>query len=83
MTVPFAHLLRQRKVVIVAAVLLVSTAAIYGLVHLTSRPAKIPAFEVTREEFVDSLQFRGEVKATRSLTLSAPAGAGELRFFSG
>ena len=39
----------------------------------------IPAFEVKREEFVDSLQFRGEVKATRSVTVSAPAEAGELQ----
>jgi HlyD family secretion protein len=77
--VSFGHLVRQRKAVIVAALLLISSAAIYGLVHLTIRPAKIPAFEVKREEFIDSLQFRGEIKATRSLTLSAPATAGELQ----
>jgi HlyD family secretion protein len=76
---PFRSLLQHRKAWIVAAVLLASTAAIYGLVHLTNKPSNIPAFEVKREEFVDSLQFRGEVKATRSLTVSAPAGAGDLQ----
>jgi RND family efflux transporter MFP subunit len=68
-----------RKAWVVLAVLFAGTAAIYGLVHLTSKPSKVPAFEVKREEFVDSLQFRGEVKATRSLTVSAPSEAGELQ----
>ncbi len=72
-------LLQHRKAIIVTAVLLISSAAIYGLVHLSGQPAKIPAFEVKREEFVDSLQFRGEVKATKSLAVSAPAEAGELQ----
>jgi HlyD family secretion protein len=72
-------LLKQRKVILLAAILLVSTAAIYGLVHLSTQPAKIPAFEVKQEEFVDSLQFRGEVRATKSLAVSAPAEAGELQ----
>ena len=67
------NLLRQRKAIIVIAVLFASSAAIFGLVHLSRQPAKIPAFDVKREEFVDSLQFRGEVKATKSLTVSAPA----------
>jgi RND family efflux transporter MFP subunit len=72
-------LFRQRKAIVVVAVLFVGCAAIYGLVRLSSQPAKIPAFEVKREEFIDSLQFRGEVKATRSLAVSAPAEAGELQ----
>ena len=72
-------LLKQRKVILLAAILLVSTAAIYGLVHLSTQPAKIPAFEVKQEEFVDSLQFRGEVRATKSLAVSAPAEGGELQ----
>ena len=42
-------------------------------------PLSIPAFEVKREEFIDSVQFRGEVKAMKSLTISAPAEAGDLQ----
>ena len=30
-------------------------------------------------EFVDALQIRGEIKASRSITLTAPAEAGDLR----
>src|ERR1700722_18767525 len=75
----FPNVLKQRRFLIVAAVLLVGGAAVFGLVHLSNRSSAIPAFEVKREEFVDSLQFRGEVKAMKSLTISAPAEAGELQ----
>jgi HlyD family secretion protein len=79
MTYRIQNVLKQRKAMIVAAVLFVSSAAIFGLVHLSNRSSTIPAFEVKREEFVDSVQFRGEVKAMKSLTISAPAEAGELQ----
>ncbi len=36
-------------------------------------------YEVKRGEFLDSLQFRGEVKALKSVTISAPAEAGDLQ----
>ncbi len=75
----YQDVLKRRKAIIVAAILLVSSAAIFGLVHLSNRSSTIPAFEVKREEFVDSVQFRGEVKAMKSLTVSAPAEAGELQ----
>src|SRR5919106_2721674 len=43
-----------------------------------SAPA-VPSAPVVRGEFVDSIQTQGELKASRSLTLRAPADAGELR----
>jgi len=79
MTYRIRNLLKQRKVMMVVAALLASSAAIFGLVHLSNRSSMVPAFEVKREEFVDSVQFRGEVKAMKSLTISAPAEAGELQ----
>jgi HlyD family secretion protein len=79
MTYRIRNLLKQRKAMIVVAALLASSAAIFGLVHLSNRSSMVPAFEVKREEFVDSVQFRGEVKAMKSLTISAPAEAGELQ----
>jgi HlyD family secretion protein len=60
-------------------VLFVSSAAIFGLVRFSTRPSTIPAFDVKREEFVDTVQLRGEVKAMKSVTISAPAEAGELQ----
>ncbi len=79
MTYRIQNLLKQRKAMIVGAVLFVSSAAIFGLVRLSNRSSTIPAFEVKREEFVDSVQLRGQVKAMKSLTVSAPAEAGELQ----
>ena len=37
------------------------------------------ALEVKRGEFIDSAQFHGEIAALRSITISAPAEAGELQ----
>ena len=79
MTSRFQNVLKHRKSMIVLAVLFLGSAAIFGLVRLSTRSSTIPAFEVKREEFVDSVQFRGEVKAMKSLSISAPAEAGELQ----
>lgn len=46
---------------------------------LTGRAAPdVPTTEVTRGEFVDRLELRGNIQATRSVVLSAPMQAGEL-----
>ena len=70
---------RQRKGAAVAVLLFMSTAAIYGLLRISNRPSAIPAFDVKRDEFVDTVQFRGDVKAMKSVTVSAPSEAGELQ----
>ena len=46
-----------------------------------SRPDPIPlrSAEARLGEFVEALQIRGEIKAGRSVTLTAPAEAGDLR----
>jgi RND family efflux transporter MFP subunit len=70
---------KRRRAMLVVAVLLVSSVAIFGLVRFSRRPSTIPSFDVKRGEFVDTVQLRGEVKAMRSVTVSAPAEAGELQ----
>jgi RND family efflux transporter MFP subunit len=70
---------KRRRAMLVVAVLLVSSVAIFGLVRFSRRSSAIPSFDVKRGEFVDSVQLRGEVKAMRSVTVSAPAEAGELQ----
>ena len=52
--------------------------AVLGAVRYSNRFPAIPTFEVKRGEFIDSVQFRGEVKAMKSVTISAPAEAGDL-----
>jgi len=52
---------------------------VLGAVRLGRRTPTVPTIEVKRGEFLDSLQFRGEVKAMKSVTLSAPSEAGDLQ----
>ena len=68
----------QRKAMVVVLVL-VGAAGVLGAVRYSNRPPAIPTFEVKRSEFIDSVQFRGEVKAMKSVTISAPAEAGDLQ----
>lgn len=68
----------QRKAMVVVALLLVGSGAVLGAVRYSNRSPGVPTFEVKRDEFIDSVQFRGEVKAMKSITISAPAEAGDL-----
>jgi HlyD family secretion protein len=68
----------QRKAMVVVALLSMGSGALLGAVRYSNRSPAIPTFEVKRGEFIDSVQFRGEVKAMKSLTISAPAEAGDL-----
>ena len=75
----FHRLLIQGKGMIVAIVLLTGSGVVLGAVRLAKRTPTVPTIEVKREEFLDSTQFRGEVKALKSVTISAPAEAGDLQ----
>jgi RND family efflux transporter MFP subunit len=66
-------------VIAVGLVLLVGSGAIFGLVRYTKRKPDVPVFEVKRSEFLDVIQFRGDVKATKSITIAAPSEAGDLQ----
>jgi multidrug efflux pump subunit AcrA (membrane-fusion protein) len=66
-------------VLLIGAVLLAGSGMVLGAVRLGRRTPAVPTFEVKRGEFTDSLQFRGEVKALKSVTISAPAEAGDLQ----
>ena len=68
----------QRKAMVVGALLVLGSGAVLGAVRYSNRFPAIPTFEVKRGEFIDSVQFRGEVKAMKSVTISAPAEAGDL-----
>lgn len=68
----------QRKAMVVVALLLMGSGAVLGAVTYSNRSPAVPTFAVKRGEFIDSVQFRGEVKAMKSVTISAPAEAGDL-----
>jgi hypothetical protein len=60
-------------------VLVVACALLLGAIRYSHRLPAIPMIEVKRGEFLDSLKIRGEIKALRSIGVSAPAEAGDLQ----
>jgi len=75
----FRQLSMQRKAVAIAVLMLAGSGVVLGAVRLGKRTPTVPTIEVKRGEFLDSLQFRGEVKALKSVTISAPSDAGDLQ----
>jgi HlyD family secretion protein len=69
----------RRKVLVITIILVAGSGVVLGAARLSRRSPTLPTFEVKRGEFLDSLQFRGEVKALKSVTISAPAEAGDLQ----
>jgi RND family efflux transporter MFP subunit len=75
----FLRLWIRRKVLVITILVLAGSGVVLGAVRLTHRSPTVPTLEVKRGEFLDSLQFRGDVKALKSVTISAPADAGDLQ----
>ena len=69
----------ERPKSVTVSVLILVSAGTIGAVRLTSRPPAVATAEVKLGEFVDSLEFRGEVKALKSVSITAPAEAGDLQ----
>src|SRR5271170_6806347 len=78
-TTPIKQLWIRRKVMVVVAVPLIGSGVVLGAVRYSNRAPEVSTSEVKRGEFIDSIQFRGEVKAMKSVTISAPAEAGDLQ----
>ena len=75
----FRQLSMQRKAMAIAILVLAGSGVLLGAARLGKRAPTVPTIAVKRGEFLDSLQFRGEVKALKSVTISAPAEAGDLQ----
>jgi len=68
----------QRKAAVVIVVL-VTSGVVLGAVRLIGHSPSVPTLIIQRGEFVDSVEFRGEIKALKSIGINAPAEAGELQ----
>ncbi|MGD0890310.1 MAG: HlyD family efflux transporter periplasmic adaptor subunit [Terracidiphilus sp.] len=68
-----------KKAWTVAAVLAFASAAVFAFVHYSRKAPTVPTFQVKRGEFLDALQFRGQLKAMKSVTITAPSNAGDLQ----
>jgi RND family efflux transporter MFP subunit len=75
----FRQLSIQRKAIAIVILVLAGSGVVLGAARLGKRTPTVPTIEVKREEFLDSRQFRGEVKALKSVTISAPSEAGDLQ----
>src|SRR5271169_1084722 len=69
----------RRKAMAVVLLVLAGSGVVLGAVRLGKRAPTVPTIEVKRGEFLDSLEFRGEIKALKSVTISAPSEAGDLQ----
>jgi HlyD family secretion protein len=69
-----------RRTTVVVLVLLAASVAVLGMVRYSSRHTPpVATYQVKRGEFLDALQFRGQLKAMRSVTIAAPANATSLQ----
>jgi RND family efflux transporter MFP subunit len=75
----FRQLSTRGKAMAIVIFLLAGSGALLGAARLGKRSPTVPTIEVKREEFLDSTQFGGAVKAMKSVTISAPAEAGDLQ----
>lgn len=71
-------LIKHRKIA-VAALILACSVGLFGWVRSAKRDPTEPVFEVQRSEFLDVLQFRGELKAARTVSISAPSDIGNVQ----
>jgi len=72
-------LIKERRTLGVAAVLVAASLGLFAFVRSTRREPNLPAYQVQRSEFLDVLQFRGDLKALKSVTISAPPDVGMLQ----
>lgn len=75
----FRKLSTRGKTLAIIATVLGGSIVLLGAARLGKRSPTVPTMEVKRGEFLDAAEFRGEVKAMKSVTISAPSEAGDLQ----
>jgi HlyD family secretion protein len=68
----------ERKARVIVLVV-VASGVLFGAVRYADRSPSVPTLFVKRGDFIDSVQFRGEVKALKSVTIVSPAEAGDFQ----
>ena len=67
------------KGMVTSGMIVVFCVLLLGTIRYTHRAPAIPTIDVKRGEFLDSLEIRGEIKALKSVEVTAPAEAGDLQ----
>ena len=76
--VRFANFVKLHRMLAVT-VLVLLVAGTTGVVRLVRAESKVPTVEVKRGEFTENLPIRGEVKAQKSIVVTAPSGTGQMQ----
>lgn len=79
MTASARSMFKMRRTRVIIGLLAAASLGAFGWVRASRKTPKVPTFQVERGEFLDALQFRGELKAMKSVTISAPADAENLQ----
>jgi HlyD family secretion protein len=69
----------RRRTLVVVVALAAASAAVFAIGHFSGKAPSVPTFQVKRGEFLDALQFRGQLKAMKSVSITAPPNAGDLQ----
>jgi len=69
----------KRRTLVVIVALVATSAAVYAVAHFSYRSPGVPTFQVKRGEFLDVFEIRGQLKAMKSVTITAPANVGDLQ----
>ncbi len=77
-----SQLWKRRRWTMLTAVLAVAAGASLLVAQMVRSTPSVPVLEVRSGEFVDYLQLRGNLKALKSVVLSAPSSAGDLQIIS-
>lgn len=70
---------RPRNVLATVAVIAIAAAGAFAAAHRGGGVPDLPTVRVTRGEFVDTLEIRGEIKPLKSVVLTSPMQSGELQ----
>jgi HlyD family secretion protein len=72
----------RNKGLVTSGIIVVLCVVLLGAIRYTHRAPAIPTIDVRRGEFLDSLEIRGEIKALKSVEVTAPAEAGDLQILN-
>jgi len=70
------NLWKRRRWLVIASVVLVIASGGFAAVRMAAPSVSVPTAEVKRGEFVDYVQLRGETKALKAVTVTAPFSIG-------
>jgi HlyD family secretion protein len=69
----------KRRTLVFVLIFSAASSALYGVARFSTKSPTVPTVQIKRGEFLDILQFRGQLKAMKSTNITAPANAGDLQ----